>query len=232
MPATVQSISGTSAPVPAKPAADKKDDIKHLQIGKVIVSGEVQMSAGIDSGGNGIWNRSNFDQNEKGWRVLSSAAYNNRENTYDPGIYDRLKIILETPEEDNGLGFHTNITVDPWSFTRKSDKITITGSGGDSAEVQLKGFGNSSYLMNGSVYTLQNNDLFYIPELKVAHGTTTPTTVTSKWSNTFAIPGMDVDYTFQPIRELWVDYKQDDYLKLRVFPIATEKQAYSSDDPR
>jgi hypothetical protein len=231
MPATVQSISGTSAPVPAKPAADKKDDGKHLQIGKVIVSGEVQMAAGIDSGGNGIWNRANFDLNEKNWRILSSTVYNYRENTYDPGIYDRLKVIMETPEEDNGFGFHTNITIDPWSFTRKSEKTTITGAGGDSAEVQLKGFGNGNYMLNSSVYTLQNNDTFNIPEIKVVNGTSVPANITSTWTNTFAIPALDVDYEFQPIRELWVDYKQDDYLKLRVFPIATEKQAYTSDDP-
>lgn len=231
IPVTAPFIPGVSAPVPAKPASDKKDDIKHLQIGKVIVSGEVQMAAGMDSGGNAIWNRSNFDLNEKNWRILSRDVYNYRENTYDPGIYDRLKVILNTPEEDNGFGFHADITIDPWSFTRKSEKMTITGAGGDSAEIQLKGFGNSNYMMNSSVYTTQNNDTFSIPEIKVVDGTSVPTNITSKWTNTFVIPAMDVDYEFQPIRELWVDYKQDDYLKLRVFPIATEKQAYSSDDP-
>ena len=68
---------------------------------------------------------------------MSTAALNNKENTYDPRIYDRMRVNLDTDNEA-GFGMHTNITVDPWSFTGKSSKFTISGTGGDAAEIQLK----------------------------------------------------------------------------------------------
>jgi len=195
------------------------------------VSGELQISAGINSQGETIWNRSNFDLNEKNWRILSYDVYNNGYNTYDPAIYDRLKVIVETPEEDNGFGFHLNLTVDPWSFTGKTATTNVSSSY-DNADVQLKYFGSNEYAFGSTVYTNQANDSFNISQIKAVNGKTTATAVSGNWPyNTFYIPSLKVDYTFQPIREFWVDYKQDDYLKLRVFPMATDKQAYSSDDP-
>jgi hypothetical protein len=197
---------------------------------KIIVSGELQAGFGIESD-DFIWKRANADMNEKNWRILSDDGFNRKENTFDPGIYDSLSVKVETPAQNEGLGFHAKMNIDPWAFTGKSDKITLTGSGGDKAEVQLKYWSNTGYTLNESVYTSSKGDSFNLPEIKVKDNKTAATTITSNWGNTFSIPEMKIRKEFQPFRELWVDYKQDDHLKLRVFPIAGENEAYSSDDP-
>jgi hypothetical protein len=193
------------------------------------ISGEGQLSIGI-TGQDCIWKQANGDLNERNWRMLSWNGYNRRENTYDTRVYDRLRFNLDSTKEE-GFGFHTNITVDPWSFTGKSDKITVTGSGGDTAEIELKYWSNNRYTINDTVYTLQNGDSFALPELKVVNGRVLPTTITSVFSNTFSIPQTEIEREYQSLlRELWFDYKQRG-LKLRFFPIAYQDQALTSDDP-
>lgn len=195
------------------------------------VSGEVDAAVGMNSQGETIWKRANYDLNEKNWRILSQDAFNNGVNTADPAIYDRLNVKLDTPKDKDGFGFHANISIDPWSFTGKTDKVTLTGAGGDSANVQLKYWSNTGYTVNSSVFTLKNGDTFNLPELKVKNGMTVPTTITTTWGNIFTIPAMKIHQEFMPLRELWFDYKSDDFIKIRVFPLATENQAYTSDDP-
>ena len=204
------------------PQAQQGNEIK--------VSGELQAGFGIESK-DFIWKKANADLNEKNWRVLSDQAYNRKENTFDPAIYDRLSVNVETPQDKNGLGFHTNISIDPWAFTGKSDKITLVGAGGDKAEVQLKYWSNTGYTLDEKAYTLSNGDSFNLPEIKVKDGKTVATTIKTTWGNFITIPEMKIRDEFQPLRELWIDYKQDDYLKLHIFPLSTEKEAYSSDDP-
>ncbi len=197
---------------------------------EIKVSGELQLGFGLESR-DFIWKRANADLNEKNFRILSEKALDRRENTFDPAIYDSLSVKVETPPENNGLGFRARINIDPWAFTGKSDKITLSGSGGDQAEVQLKYWSNTGYTLNDSVYTLLNGDSFNLPEIRVKNGKTEATAITSNWGNTFIVPEMKIKREFQPFRELWLDYKQEDYLKLHVFPIASENEAYSSDDP-
>jgi len=199
------------------------------------ITGEMQASLGITAD-DVIWKRANFDLNErhKSWRMTSDAAFNHRFNTYDPGIYDSLDVNLDTKNKQ-GFNFHTDVTVDPWSFVGKSDKITVTSPNGDRAELQMYYWSNTGYVVNHTVNTSLKGDSFGIPELKVKDGMTDPLTVTSYrtggvYPATFNIPSMKIKREFQPLRELWLDYANDQ-LKFRAFPMAYQDQAYISDDP-
>ena len=192
------------------------------------VSGNYQLSFGVNHG-DFLWKRANYDLNERNWRILSDSAYNLRENTFDPAIYSALNLNLDSGG-DKGFSFHTNLAVDPWSFVGKTRKVTVTSSGGDTADVQILYWSNTGYTVNQTIYTQRLGDAFNIPELKVKHGTIAPFSVTSTFGNTFNIPELKVDRTFQPLREMWLDYNQD-AVKLRVYPWGLEDQAYTSDDP-
>lgn len=212
-----------------KEKLEEKIEKKRYEIGGVKISGETQVRLGMTSEDT-IWKQANWDLNEKNWRILSDAALNKRENTYDTRTYDRLRINLDTQNEE-GLGFHSAIIVDPWSFVGKADKITIISSGGVPAEFELKYCGNSRYTLQEIGYTLFNGDTFTIPEIKVIGGkTSAPVIINSNWSGTFTLPELKIHREFQPLRELWFDYKQEK-LKLRFFPIAYENQALTFDDP-
>jgi len=192
------------------------------------ITGEAQVRLGLTSE-EVVWKRANFDLNEKNWRMLSDAAFNQRENTYDPRIYDRLRINLDTDREE-GFNFHANITVDPWSFTGKSDKVTIISSWGVPAEIELKYWSNTGHTIDEIGRTFQTGDSFAIPEIKVISGKTQPTTVSSNWSGAFTIPELKIHREFQPVRELWLDYQQGG-ARFRFFPFAYENQAFTFDDP-
>ncbi len=197
------------------------------------LTGEAQASFGVTSQ-DGIWKQANGDLNEENWRTLSESAYNKRANTYDTRIYDRIRVNVDGANE-SGLGFHSNLTVDPWSFTGKSDKFTIGGSGTtDVAEMELKYWANTGYAINQSVYTLRDGASIAVPEMKVVNGHTPETIVESTWIDPFSsylvIPETKINYEFQPLRELWLDYKQEG-LNFRFFPIAYGDQALTTDDP-
>lgn len=195
------------------------------------ISGQAQLSVGITPQDT-IWKRANFDLNEKykGWRLNSDTAFNHRFNTYDPAIYDQLSMNMDT-DNKQGFNFHTNLTVDPWSFVGKSDKITVTGLNGDTAELQMYYWSNTGYVVNNTVYTSLRGDTVPIPEVKVRNGKTDPLTVTSyRNATTFDIPSMKIGREFQPLRELWLDFVNDE-VKFRAFPMGYQNQAYTSDDP-
>ncbi len=202
------------------------------EIAGVKITGETQLSVGITPNDT-IWKRANFDLNEKykSWRLTSDAAFNHRFNTYDPAIYDSLSMNLDTKNKE-GFNFHTNVTIDPWSFVGKSDKITITGLNGDPAELQMNYWSNTGYVVNNTVYTSLKGDSFGIPEVKVKDGKTDPLTVTSyRNAAIFNIPSMKIYREFQPLRELWLDFANGEVIKFRAFPMGYQDQAYSSDDP-
>jgi len=204
-----------------------------FKAGPVKISGEAQLSFGATSQ-DFIWKRANFDLNEKfqSWRVTSDEGFNRRMNTYDPAIYDQLKVNIDTGNKQ-GFNFHTNITVDPWSFVGKTDKTTIQNNlHTDSSQIQLFYWSNTGYTVNNTNYTSLRADTFALPEIKVVDGKTTPTTASSfRYAGvTYEIPEMKIKREFQPLRELWLDYANDQ-LKLRVFPMGYQDQAYTSDDP-
>jgi len=202
-----------------------------MEIAGLKITGETQLSLGITPDDT-IWKRANFDLNEryKSWRMTSGTAFNHQFNTYDPAIYDSLNVNMDT-ENKQGFNFHANVTVDPWSFVGKSDKITVTGANGDRAEFQMYYWSNTGYIVNNTVYTSLQGDSFGIPEVKVKDGKTDPLSAISyRNATTFNIPSMKIGREFQPLRELWLDFANDQ-LKLRAFPMGYQDQAYTSDDP-
>lgn len=209
-------------------AQAKKEKTMDDALNKLKITGEVRISAGITSD-DIIWKQANGDLNERNFRVLSEAAYNKRSNTYDPAIYDRLKLNLDTQNEE-GFNFHSNITVDPWSFTGKTKKITIGSAASDIAEIELKYWSNTRYTINETVFTLDDGASVSVPEIKVVDGKTPATPVSTTFGANLTIPELKIEREFQPVRELWFDYKQDG-ADIRFFPIAYQNQALTSDDP-
>ncbi|MBF0484643.1 MAG: hypothetical protein HQL25_08085 [Candidatus Omnitrophica bacterium] len=215
---------------PQKTKTENKD--KYIQI-----KGSMRLAVGVKSD-EIIWNRANYDLYEKNWRTISSDALNNRINTYDPGIYDRLKVIIDGAKPDNPLSFHTNITIDPWSYVGKSDRINIRSTtwGNDSAEIQLLSWGNTSYTVNQKYFTQQLGDSFNLPEIKIHNNTVDAQYIYTAWSKPgnvekLYLPETKIHTTFQPVRELWFDYKPNPEFKFRFFPLALEDQVKTSDDP-
>ncbi len=191
------------------------------------ISGEYQMSFGLTTK-DFIWKKANGDYNERNFRMISDDFP--KTNTFDTAVYDRFKVVFDTNEGGEGLNLHSNITVDPWSFVGKTDKFTVKSNAGtDEVELELKYWSGTRSSINETFYTLDLGDSLSTSEYKVSDGKIHSFNISSNWS-TFTIPEKEVDFTFQPIRELWFDFNKDDY-KLRIFPYGLENQALSSDDP-
>ena len=222
-------------PEPAPPAkAAKTNDAaggkkEGIKAGPLRISGELQLSFGATSD-DFIWKRANFDLNEKfmSWRMTSSAAYNNRFNTYDPAIYQSLSVNLDT-ENEKGFNFHMNLTADPWSYTGKSSKMTVT-DGSDTSDIQFLYWGNTGYTLSHTYYSSLSGAAINLPEIKARKGGIDAMTIADQYGNLYNVPESDIDMQFQPIRELWLDYTNDQ-VKFRAFPMAYQDQAYTSDDP-
>ncbi|MEK6567759.1 MAG: tetratricopeptide repeat protein [Candidatus Omnitrophota bacterium] len=207
----------------------KEEKLKKGEASPVELSGEYQVALGATSEGF-EWKRANGNLNERDYHILSDAALNNRENTFDHRVFSRFRANLDA-QSDYGLSFHTNITVDPWSFTGKTDKFTLrSASGMDSAEIELKYWSATGRIFNETFYTKNLGDSFAIPEIKVEDDMTSALAQTTTFGGTFNIPSKKIHREFQPVRELWFDYALDD-AKLRVFPMALSDQALTSDDP-
>lgn len=196
------------------------------------IRGEYKMSVGV-TGDDFIWKKANGDYNERNFRMVDHNFP--RTNTFDTRVYDRFKVVFDTNPENNGFNLHSDITVDPWSFTGKTEKFTVTGAGPvDRVELQLKYWSNTRSTINEKYYTLDYGRLVNAGEYKVTDGKIPAFQIRSETASTkfstFSIPEQEVDFTFQPVRELWFDYKNDD-CNFKVFPLALEDQALSSDDP-
>jgi len=195
------------------------------------ISGEVRAAMGVNADGNAIFSEANANLNERNWRVLSSSGLNNNINTYDPAIYSQLKVVMDASVAASVVSLHLNLVADPWSYTGKSNAMTVTGEGGDTARVQYLAWGSTDYTINQIVNTLQNGDSIALPEIKIKNGVVPATTVGSAYTNIFNVPAAKIDYTFFPVREAWVDLKPDDDFKLRIFPMGYEDQAMTTNDP-
>ena len=198
----------------------------------VDVSGVYQMAMGVRSEDKEfVWRDANADLNEKNYRILFGEA---KHNTYDAGVYSRIRVDVDTKDlSEAGLDnvkAHANITVDPWSFTGKTHTFTLNGAGGDSAEFELKYWSNTGRTINEIVPTLSNGDAMALPEIEVVGGRTTATTVNTTFLNIFNIPPQKIHWEFLPLRELWLDYDDAPY-SLRVYPIAYQDQAMTTDEP-
>ena len=203
---------------------------------KVKITGEVRMAMGFDRDNGVFFTRANSNLNEKNFRILSSDQLNNRQNTFDPAVYSRIKVVVDAMIRDS-VGMHMNVTVDPWSYTGKSKEVTVTSAWGDKASYQYLFWGNNGYTMNHSVNTQRYGGTLNLPEVKVKGNTAAGTSVNSTICNqsnqcdSFSLPELKIDYTFQPLRELWFDFKPGDNSKIRIFPMAYQDQAMTTDEP-
>jgi len=198
------------------------------------IRGEYKMALGVTSE-DLIWKEANGDYNERNWRMIDHNFP--KMNTFDTRVYDKFKVEFDTNKHGRGLNFHTDITVDPWSFVGKTEKFTVskTGATADKAELELKYWSGTRSVINETFYTLDRGNRLDALEHKVTDGKIPAFTVYGEASGgdettLFSVPEQDVDFTFQPIRELWFDLNKDNY-KLKVFPFALEDEALTSDDP-
>lgn len=196
------------------------------------IRGEYKMSVGATSE-DLIWKKANGDYNERNFRMIDHDFP--KTNTFDARVYDRFKVVFDTNDAGEGLNFHSDITVDPWSFVGKTEKFTVTGTPwGDAVEMELKYWSGTRSTINETFYSLEGGNSFGVPEIKVQDGKTVLTNVAGNiydfGTDTLTIPEKEIDFTFQPVRELWFDYNNDDF-KLKVFPYGLQDQALSSDDP-
>ena len=213
---------------PSQPPASGFDPVGRLneQIAPLRISGAVRSGFGATSEDFELW-EANGDLNERNFRI---AFGEDKFNTFDPNIFSRLRVNLDTAEQ-TGWQFHSNVTVDPWSFVGTTDKVTVIGTTpSDQVDLQLKWWSATNTAINESFLTVHNGDGFSTPEIEVKDGKTVPTRVTSTFGNVFQIPELEIDYTFQPIRSFWTGYQTDE-VDFRVFPLALEDQALTSDDP-
>lgn len=196
----------------------------------VKIKGSLRASFGIDSDGASVFRRANADLNERNWRILDYRALNRYENTYDPAVYSRLKMELDAKLQD-AVSMHMNIVVDPWSFTAKSHEQVVAGVGGDSMNVQYLYTAASGYTLNRTLRSNINGDSLNLDEYKINGNMVPAVQVRSGYNNIYNIPAAKLEYAFNPLREMWFDIKTGDKGKIRIFPMAYQDQALTSDDP-
>lgn len=165
---------------------------------------------------------------EKNWRYLWGDQ---RHNTYDPKIYDRLNLDMKT-QFDRPLNAFMEVTIDPWTFIGKNHVTVTSTAGGDVVDMDLKYWSADSRTIN-ETYRSKKGNIINLKQIKAHDGKTTVTTPTglTDWATTFnPIQPTEINRDYRPIRKLWFDYKQDDYA-LKVFPISDQYEALTSDDP-
>ncbi len=199
------------------------------------MSGEYQASWGYDAGRSGgkrsIWKDADFNRGNLVYVLDNSYVFGeDRVNTYDKRVFDRFRLKLESVEE-TGYNFLSEIVVDPWSFVGKTDPIVITGRQGQQLPLQLRYWSNTQSTIDERIWMASGQDFVNVPEIKVHDGSTLPQSVQSRWTNTiFDIPRMDINRDFRPLRKLEMGYRSDN-LDIKVFPLADQDHAYTSDDP-
>jgi len=194
------------------------------------ISGEYRMAVGATSE-DAIWKDANADHvgvpGEMNWRYLFGE---NQYNMYDKKIYDRFQVEAEGPITSHLSGY-SEIVIDPWTFAGRKE-ITVTGSGGSSVNMTLKYWSNARRTLN-ETYRAENGDIVNLAENKIIDGYTTPETYRGLYdwgSNGFTVPKAEIDDMYVPIRKLWIDYNNGPY-SVRLFPMANQDQALTSDDP-
>jgi len=202
------------------------------------ISGEFRMALGVDS--QDLTGKfADADLAERNWRYLSSAQ--ERFNAFDPAIYSRFKLDVET-DTYGAIDGYLSLVIDPWSFRGTSRKVDIESLSTpyDAAQdVQLKYFSSNRRTINETYRTVRGDSLG-INEMKVIDDWTTTEIRPSVWrtaaSTSFYIPDLEIDREFMPIRKLWFDFGEvnrdlREGIKLRLFPWASAEQALTTDDP-
>ncbi|MFA4888335.1 MAG: hypothetical protein WC628_02005 [Candidatus Omnitrophota bacterium] len=195
----------------------------------VILSGEYRVAMGITSS-DFIWKDANADKvgvpREKNWRYLWGDQ---RENTYDRKIFDRLTVGLDT-NFDSPFNGYVEATADPWTFVGKNH-VTVN-SGSDSVDMDLKYWSADGRVINES-YRSRLAKIITLNPVKVVDGKISSFLLKNAVANTSfgsSVTPVDLKRDYRPLRKMWLDYTQGD-MALKVFPISDEFEALSSDDP-
>ncbi|MBF0490221.1 MAG: hypothetical protein HQL15_06315 [Candidatus Omnitrophica bacterium] len=204
------------------------------------ISGLVHTSMGIYPKGKLEFSRANGSLTERNYSLVSRDQLFNGENTYDPAIYSSLNVNVDA-SLTKYVSMHLNLVADPWSYVGKSKEVVVTNNLGQKIKVQYLFWGNTGYTLGQSGNTITGGDSFIIPEQKVNGNIVPATTAYTHYdknstyppapTHPFAVPDMKLDYTFQPIREAWVDIKPDQSSLIRIFPLAYQDQSLTTDDP-
>ncbi|MBF0620037.1 MAG: hypothetical protein HQL19_07710 [Candidatus Omnitrophica bacterium] len=234
LPAAAPSPAPVPAPafVQAVPQAPLVSDF----VRSVKMSVDLRTSFSVNSQGHATFFRANGNLNERDFRMFSHDQLNNGVNTYDPGLYSRLRLVMDATVSQ-AVKMHLNVTADPWSYTGKSKEQTITTSWGDTARIRYYSWGNTGYTLNRIVTTDRIGGSLILPEMKAngdkVRSLTGSTSICNQWGqcDSFSIPDTKLNMTFQPIRELWFDVKPSNEFAMRIFPMGYQEQALTTDDP-
>ncbi len=228
----------------------EKEEEVCKEIIPVEISGEVQVGLGITSD-EVIWRDANADKQgvpgEKNWRFLWGQQ---RYNAFDSKIYSSLKMDFQTKTK-GPLNAYMQLVVDPWSFVgttkvrawrtqsvRDDGVIIPDPTPDDYVDMELKYWANTGYTID-EVYRSDAGNIINISELKVSDNKISRAFgngVSENWGGgvsgygQFEVTQSEINRLYRPIRQLWLDYNQEDY-KFRIFPIAYHDQALTSDDP-
>lgn len=197
----------------------------------VKLTGEFRLALGITPE-DMVWKDANADRvgvpREKNWRYLRGDK---KHNTYDPKIYDQLKLNLKS-NLDTPLNAGIEVSFDPWSFIGKNH-VTVASTGGSYVvDMDLKYWSADNRVIN-ETYRSDGADVITLDQIKVTDGETTLSTPYGLDSTVIAynaIQKMDIDMEYRPLRKLWMEYAQGDY-SLKVFPVSDQYEALTSDDP-
>lgn len=197
----------------------------------ILLSGEYRIGIGITSH-DFLWKHANADYvgvpREKNYRYLWGQ---DRMNTYDPKIFSRFKLDIQTKSAGPWNSF-AEVVADPWSFVG-TKKVTVTSTaGGDSADITLKYWSNDSRTLN-EIYRTRKGNIITLDQIKIVDGKTTPSSVTglTDWFTTFnPIETQKIERDYRFLRKLWFDYRQDTY-GIKFFPISDEYEALTTTDP-
>ncbi len=195
--------------------------------GRVKMSGRYRVAAGVDSE-DFILNDAHGDFQERNFRYLFGERQN---NTYDPGIYSQYLLNVDFTPKDP-WNFYTQLVADPWSWVGTTGEQVISNQDGTSwIRPNLKYFGAQNSVLN-ETFRATTGDAIATPMTKVIDGHTTAFRVPgfTDFGTQYTFPELEIDYEFRPIRKLWMDYTAENW-HLRVFPLADETQALTSDDP-
>jgi len=178
-----------------------------------------------------LWKYANADYHsfadDVSWRYLFGE---NRHNSYDPEVYSSVRIEIDNPITDTLSSYH-EIVIDPWTFAGRK-RMFITGSGGDSVEMDLKYWSNVSRTINES-YRTNSGDIIRVHENKVHDGRLSPQSysgLTDWGSNSFHVSDHEIDRMYMPIRKSWLQYNKDPY-RVKLFIMSNQDEALTSDDP-
>jgi hypothetical protein len=213
-------------------ALAQEDYAKDELMGVTVVKGSFRLNFGATPS-DFIWKDANYLERERSWRWIYGEK---RYDTYDPSIYNQVQLSIDAPINEK-LSMYTKISIDPWAFVGKSQKITLpswygTVDGGDPVELQLKYWSNTARLYPQTVRS-DAGDTFYLPETKVVNGSAEPASIFGSYgsdTHRLDIPGLKIDTEFKPIKALWFDYKEDEY-RMILFLYAEENISMYSDDP-